>query len=108
MTGKRITKITVTAIGTPPPLPLRPLVDESSVRWKGRELPKPNLGQLASRATRRMRPQPPSRESLASDSPAEASMPTWWYESTLLLGHPAEASGIGVARPMSPRSRTVR
>jgi hypothetical protein len=28
MTGKRITKITVTAIGTPPPLPLRPLVDE--------------------------------------------------------------------------------
>jgi hypothetical protein len=28
MTGKRIRKITVTAIGTPPPLPLRPLVDE--------------------------------------------------------------------------------
>jgi hypothetical protein len=28
MAGKRIKKITVTAIGTPPPLPLRPLVDE--------------------------------------------------------------------------------
>jgi hypothetical protein len=28
MSGKRIKKITVTAIGTPPPLPLRPLVDE--------------------------------------------------------------------------------
>jgi hypothetical protein len=28
MTRKRIRKITVTAIGTPPPLPLRPLVDE--------------------------------------------------------------------------------
>jgi len=28
MVGKRIRKITVTAIGTPPSLPLRPLVDE--------------------------------------------------------------------------------
>ena len=35
--GRRIRKITVTGIGTPPPLPLRPLVDEVLRAWDARQ-----------------------------------------------------------------------
>jgi hypothetical protein len=37
--GRRIPKLTVIGSGTPPPLPLRPLVDEVTQAWDAKQRP---------------------------------------------------------------------
>jgi hypothetical protein len=66
MTGKRIRKITVTAIGTSPPLPLRPLVDEVLRAMERQSRRSRGSGSGPAARVVGCAPHPPSRESLAS------------------------------------------